>query len=165
MFVAEIEDATEVVERLLEYRIAGRFELGDGAERRMVELRGVVDRIDLHADQSFRVIDYKASRPPQPSRALQLPVYARCAEEQLRAARGGDWRASDAMYVAFGDPRTAVSVRGLDIGEAIQTGESRVSTVSAAIETGQYPPRPADLFRCTFCAYPTVCRKDYVEET
>ena len=165
VFVAEIEDATEVVERLLEYRIAGRFELGDGAERRMVELRGVVDRIDLHADQSFRVIDYKASRPPQPSRALQLPVYARCAEEQLRAARGGDWRASDAMYVAFGDPRTAVSVRGLDIGEAIQTGESRVSTVSAAIETGQYPPRPADLFRCTFCAYPTVCRKDYVEET
>ena len=165
VFVSEIEASTEVVERLIEYRIAGRFEFGDGAKRRMVELRGIVDRIDLHADRSFRVIDYKASRPPQPSRALQLPVYARCAEEQLRAARGGEWRASEAMYVAFGSPRTMLPVPGRDINEAIKTGEARVCRASAGIETGKYPPRPADLFQCTFCAYPTVCRKDYVEET
>lgn len=165
VFVAEIEGAAEVVERLLEYPIAGHFEFGDGVDRRMVELRGVVDRIDLHADSSFRVIDYKTSRAPQSSRALQLPVYARCVEDQLRAARGGEWRASEAMYVAFGSPRTMVPVPGRDIGEVIKTGETRVCSASAGIETGKYPPRPADLFQCTFCAYPTVCRKDYVEET
>ena len=165
VFVAEIEAETEVVERLLEYPIAGHFEFGDRGERRMVELRGVVDRIDLYADNSFRVIDYKAGHVPQSSHALQLPVYARCAEEQLRAARGGEWRASEAMYVAFGSPRTMLPVPGRDIDEAIKTGEARVCRASTGIETGKYPPRPADLFQCTFCAYPTVCRKDYVEET
>ena len=42
--------------------------------------------------------------------------------------------------------------------------EGRVVDVLDAIDTGVYPPRPADLYRCNFCPYPTVCRKDYVGE-
>ena len=163
VFVAEVEDPAEVVERLLEYRIDGRFEMGDTAARRAVAVRGTVDRIDLHGDGTFRVIDYKAGRPPQNARALQLPVYARCAEHQLTDQRGHEWRATDAAYIAFGHERLHVSVPRRDIAGAMAEGEARVLDVVQAIEGGVYPPRPAEIFRCTFCPYPTVCRKDYVE--
>ena len=160
VFVAEIEDRTGVVERLLEYRIDGRFELGRPPARRTVAVRGVVDRIDLHADRTFRVIDYKASRSPHRSRALQLPVYARCAERQLRAERGQDWRATEAFYLAFGDPRLQVAAPGEDVGRAMAEGEARVVELVNGIEAGAYPPRPVDRARCASCAFPTVCRKD-----
>ena len=164
VFVAEIEGQTGVVERLLEYRIDGRFELGQPPARRSVAVRGVVDRIDLHADGTFRVIDYKASRPPHPSRALQLPVYARCAEQQLRAERRQDWRAAEALYLAFGDPRLQVAVPGGDVARAMADGEARVVQLVEAIEAGVYPPRPIDRARCAACDFPTVCRKDHVED-
>ena len=164
VFVAEIESQTGVVERLLEYRIDGRFELGRPPARRTVAIRGVVDRIDLHADRTLRVIDYKASRPPHPSRALQLPVYARCAERQLRAERGEHFRVTEALYVAFGDPRLQVSVPGGDVAAAIAEGEARVVALVEAIEAGEYPPRPVDRLRCMTCSFPTVCRKEHVED-
>ena len=164
VFVAEIESQTGVAERLLEYRIDGRFELGRPPGRRRVAIRGVVDRIDLHADRTFRVIDYKASRPPHRSRALQLPVYARCAERQLHAERGAGWRATEALYLAFGDPRLQVAVPGGDVAGAMADGEERVVELVEAIEAGVYPPRPVDRSRCASCAFPTVCRKDYVED-
>ncbi len=164
VFVAEVEQQTGVVERLLEYRIDGRFELGRPPSSRTVAIRGVVDRIDLHADRTFRVIDYKASRPPHPSRALQLPVYARCAERQLHAERGGDWRATEALYLAFGDPGLQVSVPGGDVAGAVAAGEARVVELVEAIEAGAYPPRPIDRTRCASCPFPTVCRKDHVED-
>ena len=163
VFVAEIEDQTGVEERLLEYRIDGRFELGRPPTRRTVALRGVVDRIDLHADGTFRVIDYKASRSPHRSRALQLPVYARCAERQLRAERGQDWRATEAFYLAFGDPRLQVASPGEDVGRAMAEGEARVVELVNGIEAGAYPPRPIDRSRCASCAFPTVCRKEDVD--
>lgn len=164
LFVAEVENPAEIVDRLLEFRIDGRFELGRPPDRRRVALRGVADRIDLHADGTFRVVDYKAGRPPQGARALQLPVYARCAEERLRGRRGRNWRAGGAAYVAFGDPRLQVSAAGRDIARAMAHGEARLLRTVEAIESGACPPRPASLFECGSCPYPTVCRKDYVDE-
>ena len=164
VFVAEIEDQTGVAERLLEYRVDGRFELGRGPTRRTVAIRGVVDRIDLHADRTFRVIDYKASRPPHRSRALQLPVYARCAERQLHAERGPGWRATEALYLAFGDPRLQVAAPGRDVAAALADGEARVVELVEAIEAGVYPPRPIERALCASCAFPTVCRKEYVDD-
>ena len=164
LFVAEVEDPAEIVDRLLEFRIDGRFELGRPPVRRHVALRGVADRIDLHADGTFRVVDYKAGRPPQGGRALQLPVYARCAEERLRGRRGRDWRAGVATYVAFGDPRLQVSAAGRDIARTMADGEARLLRTVEAIESGACQPRPASLFECGSCPYPTVCRKDYVDE-
>ncbi len=162
LFMTEVEDPAEVIERLLEFRIDGEYELSDGKRRRRIALRGTADRIDLHADGSFHVIDYKANRPPHPARALQLPIYARCAEQRLSAGRDGEWRATHASYVAFGDPRLRVSVPGGDMTGAMRDGERRLVDAVQSIEHGDFPPRPAEIFRCQFCAYPTVCRKDYV---
>ena len=41
-------------------------------------------------------------------------------------------------------------------------GERRAVDVLDRIERGEFPVQPAELFWCNFCAYPTVCRKDYV---
>jgi len=59
----EAERPTPVIERRLEHKIDGiyRFAGGDGV--REIEVRGIADRIDLLADGTFRVLDYKARRP------------------------------------------------------------------------------------------------------
>ena len=161
LFVAEIEDPSEVVERLLEYRIEGKFEVASGTESSVVELRGSVDRLDLYADKTFRVVDYKAGRQPRAAASLQLPVYARCAETQLRSDRGGEWRATDAVYVAFGDPRTTVPL-GRRMSGAMDTAQERVHDVTRKINAGEFNPAPANKFLCHSCEYSTVCRKGEV---
>ena len=153
LFSREAESRTaDIVERLPEYRIAGSFDLGPASGRRTVALRGGADRVDLHADGTLTVVDYKTGRAPDRSRALQLPLYARCAEQQLRGYRDRAWRAAGGMYVAFGESRLTVPMEG------------KGKVADAMDEAGKCPPRPAELFRCTMCPYQTVCRKDYVED-
>ena len=75
-------------ERLLEYPFEGAFasKATDGPQP--VRVRGKADRIDLLEDGTLRVVDYKLGRAPKPARALQLPIYGVCAQQQLeRTAR------------------------------------------------------------------------------
>ena len=166
LFSREAESRTaDIVERLPEYRIAGSFDMGPAGGRRTVALRGGADRVDLHADGTLTVVDYKTGRAPDRSRALQLPLYARCAEQQLRGYRDRSWRAAGGMYVAFGESRLTVPMEGKGkVADAMNEGEARAVAAVAGIEAGKCPPRPAELFRCTMCPYQTVCRKDYVED-
>ena len=83
----EASRPAEVRERWLEHRFEGEFSLG-AADGRRVALKGVADRIDLLDGNRLRVIDYKSGYPPEPKRALQVPIYALCAQETL-AARDG----------------------------------------------------------------------------
>ena len=82
----------------------------------------------------------------------------------MRAERGQDWRATAALYLAFGDPRLQVAVPGGDVAAAMAAGEARVVELVEAIEAGVFPPRPIDRARCAACDFPTVCRKDHVED-
>ena len=159
LFMAEVEHPADLVERRLEMRLDGRYVFAGPTGPRRLALRGTADRIDLHADRTFRLLDYKAERPPRALRSLQLPVYAACAEQRLGDGRGR-WRAGGAAYVAFGDPRLEVPAAGDDIAAAMRAGERRAVEVVDAIERGAFPPRPADASRCRFCPFPTVCRKD-----
>ena len=158
LFMAEVEHPADLVARRLEVRLDGAYDFAGPAGPRRVALRGTADRIDLYADRTFRVLDYKAERPPRSPGSLQLPVYAACAERRV----GGGWRAARADYVAFGDPRLEVPAGGGDIEAAMRTGERRVVEAVDAIERGAFPVRPADASRCRFCPFPTVCRKDDV---
>ena len=161
LFMAEVEHPADLVERRLEVRLDGTYAFAGPAGPRRVALRGTADRIDLYADRTFRVLDYKAERPPRAVRSLQLPVYAACAERRLGGGRGR-WRAAGADYVAFGDPRLEVPAAAGDVESAMRAGERRVVEVVGAIERGAFPPRPADASRCRSCPFPTVCRKDGV---
>ena len=62
---------------------------GDTRPRR-VACEGKADRIDLLADGTFRIIDYKLSRAPDRKLALQLPIYTVCTVQHLRRRRGED---------------------------------------------------------------------------
>ena len=91
-------------------------------------------------------------------------MYGACAEQQLNGYRGRTWTFGAAGYVAFGDPRSFVPLetRGTSFAEAVREGQARFIEAIQGIEGGRFPVRPAEPYRCTYCAYPSVCRKDYV---
>jgi RecB family exonuclease len=163
-FAVEIEQGIGVVERLLEYEFEGPFNFEDGGEHRTVAVRGKVDRIDVLADGTLRVIDYKLGRAPKPARALQLPVYGLCAQQDLEARRGRAWPLASAGYVAFKEKNAFVELGGRsgNVEAALREGQARFLDAIAGIERGEYPPDPDEPWTCTRCGFPHVCRKDYV---
>ena len=92
-------------------------------------MRGKVDRIDLLADGTLRVIDYKLGRAPKPARALQLPVYGICAQQHLEARRGRRWPLASAGYVAFKEKNAFVELGGRsgNVDAALRDGQAAVS--------------------------------------
>jgi RecB family exonuclease len=155
----------DVRERWLEYRLEGEFSLGDASGSR-VPLRGVADRIDLLPGRRLRVVDYKSGAAPDARRALQVPVYALCAQERLQERDGAPWTIHSAAYIALSGKRKYVSVVRADAdGEAaLSAARARLGAVVGGIREGQFPPRPHDPMICRYCAFSSVCRKDYVHD-
>lgn len=158
----EAERLTPVIERRLEHKIDGiyRFRGGDG--EREIEVRGIADRVDLMADGTFRVLDYKASRPGS---TLQIALYATCVRQKLRGYRGRDWELAEAAYIAFRGDKTVVPLasRQADNDQALAEAEQQVVAIVDAIGRGEFPPRPRTRSLCQTCAFAAVCRKDYVD--
>ena len=156
----------DVTERWLEYRLEGEFVLGAPGGR-TVALKGVADRIDLLPDNRLRVIDYKSGSAPNPSRALQVAIYALCAQERLHERDGGTWTVDEAIYLAFRGKRSlAPVVRAGDAEsrQALEAARTRLLHIVDRIGRGEFPPQPHDEILCDFCAYAAVCRKDYVHD-
>jgi RecB family exonuclease len=152
-----------VGERWLEYRLEGSFSLGVVDGRRL-PLRGVADRIDLLDGNRLRVIDYKTGSAPERGRALQGPIYALCAQERLTERTGQPWGVDEALYISFAGKRAVVRVArdGGDL-DTLTAARDRVFALIDRISAGEFQPRPHDPMICSYCAYSTVCRKDYVE--
>ncbi len=159
----EAERPVPVVERLLEHRLDGVLAVEAGGGVRLVPVKGKADRIDLLEDGTFRLIDYKLGSSPDRNRALQLPIYGLCAEQQLAGRHGRDWTMSEAAYIAFRDPRRVVPLfaRPEDRKQVLRDAQQRLVETIDAIERGQFPARPRDVRRCETCPYAAVCRKDY----
>jgi putative RecB family exonuclease len=160
----EAASPREVRERWLEYRFDGVFSLG--APDRGVRLTGVVDRLDLLAGNRLRIVDYKTGAAPNPKRALQVPIYALCAQEKLSKRDGSPWQIDEAAYVAFGGRRSRLAIvkPGADADDALMTARTRLFEAVDGIARAEFPPRPHDTAMCRHCPYPSVCRKDYVDD-
>jgi RecB family exonuclease len=158
----EADRPVRVQERLLEYPLEGTFTLGADAGS-PVPLRGVADRIDLLEGDRLRVVDYKSGQAPNVKRALQAPIYALCARERLEQRDGRRRHIDEVSYVAPAAKRPLVPVikPGGD-ADALTGARTRVTGLVEGIERGEFPPRPYELRICSFCPYPSVCRKDYV---
>jgi RecB family exonuclease len=158
----EASRETPVRERWLEYRLEGDFSLGAGGSA--VPIKGVADRIDLLDGNRLRVIDYKSGYAPQPKRALQAPIYALCAQERLAGRDGRPWQIDEASYVAFAGKRPLVRIvrPGAEAAQVLEAARTRVVEIVGGIARGEFPPKPYELRICGYCAYPSVCRKDYV---
>ena len=162
-FTFEIEQGGDVIERLLEHELDGEFVFETAAGRRTVRLRAKADRIDLLADGTLRLIDYKLGKAPKPARALQLPVYGVCAEQSLAGRHGRSWTLGQAGYVAFREKNAFVELgASSSLREAVTAGQERFLAAIDGIERGEFPPNPDEPFICTRCGYASVCRKDYV---
>ncbi len=162
-FTFEIEHDVEVLERLLEYPLEGEFEIRGADGPRRVQIRSKADRIDLLADGTLRVVDYKLGRAPKTGRALQLPIYGVCAEQHLEGRRGRSWTVGRAGYVAFKEKNAFVALgTSTSLEQALEEGERRLVAAVEGIERGDFPVRPEEPFLCTRCGYSGVCRKDYV---
>ncbi|HLG57447.1 MAG TPA: PD-(D/E)XK nuclease family protein [Vicinamibacterales bacterium] len=165
VFEREVSSPAEVRERWLEYRLEGDFALGS-ADGRRVPLKGVADRIDLLAGNRLRVIDYKSGSAPNPRRALQVPIYALSAQERLSARDDAPWTIDEAAYVAFTGKRSYIPIvkaGAAGDNEALASARARLFDLVDGIARGEFPPRPHDPIICTWCAFATVCRKDYVD--
>jgi RecB family exonuclease len=160
----EAERPTPVVERLLEHSLEGEFGFVTPDGSRTIALRGKADRLDLLEDGTFRLIDYKLGWPPDRTRALQLPIYALCAEQRLRPYKGRHWTLGEAVYLAFKGPRRVVPLFTRDGARAEVLAKAQALLISTvdAIAAGRFPPTPDDVFRCETCGFASVCRKDYV---
>jgi RecB family exonuclease len=161
----EAERPVAVVERLLEHKLEGDFTFSVADGSRIVPLRGKADRVDLLADGTFRLIDYKLGWPPNKARALQLPIYSLCAEQRLDGYRGRRWRVGEAAYLAFKGPRRVVPLFSAgDREQVLAEASNRLIETIDAIGRGAFPPTPDDVFRCDSCSFTAVCRKDYVDD-
>jgi RecB family exonuclease len=155
-----------VSERLLEYTLDGPTRIRSGDCARTIALAAKADRIDLLEDGTFRLYDYKLSRAPNRSHVAQLPAYAAAASQRLEGQRGTSWRASDAAYISFGkgEHYEPLARDAAGLAKALAEGEARLASAVGGIEGGVFPPRPAEEFRCTYCPFSAVCRKDYVRD-
>jgi RecB family exonuclease len=160
----EADRPAPVVERLIEHRLQGNFTIRTSSGPREVALACKADRLDLLDDGTFRLLDYKLGWPPNRARALQLPVYAVCAEQRLADDRGRRWTLGEAAYVAFKGPRRVVPLftSTAERGRVLAAAEQRLSDTLDSIARGDFPPRPDDVFRCETCSAAAICRKDYV---
>jgi RecB family exonuclease len=165
VFRMEAERPAPVVERLLERRLDGDVSIDTGDKPpRVIPILGKADRVDLLEDGTFRLIDYKLGWPPNRSRALQLPVYALRAEQVLSNHRGRSWTLGEAAYLAFKGPKRVVPLftSPADRDKVLRDAQARLVDAIDAIERGEFPPSPDDVYRCETCSVSSVCRKDYV---
>jgi hypothetical protein len=70
--------------------------------------------------------------------------------------RPSSWRVARATYISLKGKNADVD------HSAMRDGQARLLAVVDGVERGEFPVQPADPFRCNWCAFPSVCRKDYV---
>lgn len=157
MLRTEAESFGDVTRRALEHPIDRRVVLGGPGGRREVHLRGRIDRVDWTGDGRVRVIDYKSGR--KPTQPLQPGVYVHAVVQQERDA-GRELGIAPSGFVAFREPVPWVPAAA-DRAGADAHAQQFVEAVDR-IEHGEFPVRPHSPFRCQFCDYAGVCRKDYV---
>ena len=155
-----------ILERRTEFSLDGPTMLRAGDRTREVVLAAKADRLDLFADGTFRVIDYKLSKAPDLKHVVQLPAYAAAARQRLDGFRGRQWRAAEAAYIAFGrgGQYAPLAANAAQFDAALAEGEARLVDAVEKIERGEFPPKPAEKRRCRTCPFSPVCRKDIVDD-
>jgi RecB family exonuclease len=164
----EAERPALVERRLVEFELDASFAFRTGANEpgaRTLALRAKVDRVDLLAGGSFRVIDYKSKLVPDLKRSVQLQVYTSAVAQQLD--RAGDPRQpAEAYYLSLEGETPLKALRpakGQSLDELLCEAEQRMVQALDDIGAGHFPARPSPRSLCNQCPFDTVCRKAFVE--
>nr|WP_261765503.1 PD-(D/E)XK nuclease family protein [Actinotalea fermentans] len=132
-----------------ERELVVRTELDDG-----LELRGVVDRLDVAPDGAMRVVDYKTGRSPAPgfesSALFQMRFYALV----LARLRGRMPAMLQLVYLGDGTVLRHQPTEG-ELTAVEQRIRAVWSGIRTAAETGRWEPRASAL--CGYCAHQALC--------
>ncbi|TAK16909.1 MAG: PD-(D/E)XK nuclease family protein [Acidobacteria bacterium] len=167
VFLAEVDDKKDVVSRSLEVSLNGTYEFPTGGfgPGKPIAIRGVADRIDELSDGTLRIVDYKLTRAPG-DQAVQLKVYGYAAQKRF-AKDGREPDVSVGQYISFGDDSnavTSIAEKNSTVALAVQIGAQQFAQHVTRIEAGEFPPEPADVQLCEWCAFSHVCRRESVTE-
>jgi RecB family exonuclease len=152
----EAEMFGDVSQRLLEHDIDLAVVLPAEDGTRTVRLLGRADRVDVTVDGRVRIVDYKIGR--KPAFALQPAVYAHAVVQEARAA-GRALGIAPSGFIALRED--APWVAAITNEAAAETQARAFVGAVEAIEAGVFPVRPKSEFRCQFCDYAGVCRKEF----
>lgn len=155
--------------RLFEAALSGEPE---GGAPGGVPWRGVADRLDEDAEGNFRVVDYKTRPSKRLSKDLakkaaagklhQLPFYAELAGPVLGDSRR--FAGAEFLFIEAGeeDPRVG-SLTAEDWAKARPHFLAILAERVEAVANGRFPIRPAEGEggHCSWCDFPTVCRKSH----
>ena len=141
-----MEDPSQVRAIGLELRLAAQA--GD------LQLRGIIDRLDLDDDGELIVIDYKTGRPPWPNRELRslgaVHFYAFLCEQVL----GRMPKAIRLVYL-----RDGLTITAHPSPQSVRFITTKAHAVWRAIEqacaTDGFQPRPSGL--CSGCGFQRWC--------
>nr|WP_246314290.1 PD-(D/E)XK nuclease family protein [Kineococcus aurantiacus] len=143
----QLEDPTRLEPAAREMRV--EVDLDDG-----LQLRGIVDRLDVAPDGAMRVVDYKTGRAPSEATAGRAMFQMRFYALVLWRLRGQVPRLLQLVYLGSGDVVRYVP----DEGDLLAT-ERKVRALWEAIErnhrTGEWPARPSRT--CTWCDHKALC--------
>jgi hypothetical protein len=81
-------------------------------------------------------------------------------QQALEGRHGRSWKLSRAGYIAFKEKAAFTELQQPE--KALLDGQARLLAVIDGVERGDFPVQPDEPFLCNWCAYPGVCRKDYV---
>lgn len=158
----------------LEQRFRGLMIPVDGVQ---VELRGVIDRIDVASDGSYVLYDYKTGSVPTPKDVrtgadVQIAAYLLAAQKLLPEAENvgvGYYHISTAKRVGIfredwvGPLLLQRGPNSLDaeaFGEQLQFFEQTISSMLQRILAGDFPAEPSSSRNCRYCPYRGISRRE-----
>jgi putative RecB family exonuclease len=129
--------------------LAVSVELEDG-----LQLRGIIDRVDVAPDGAVRVVDYKTGRSPRPGYESDALFQMRFYALVLSKLRGRAPAMLQLVYLGDG-----TVLRHVPEAAELVTIEQRIRAIWSGIrdtaERGDWKPRPSAL--CGWCAHKALC--------
>ena len=151
----------------LEYRLEGEFALGAADGRRFRSRAWPIASTCWRATGCASSTTSRARRRSR-KRALQVPIYALCAQERLAERDGGPGRSTKPR--TWRSPANARSYRSSrpasddQDSAACRCARAPLRRASTASRAASFRRVRTSRRICRYCAYPSVCRKDYVDD-
>ena len=157
------------------------IDLGEG-EPTKLKLAGMVDRVDLDAQNRFFIIDYKTGRSPSlndivQGTALQLPLYIEAVRLLIPGSKplGGAYyqvrsESKLGLETVLSDKEDEALVRGIvgskklvpSLNEVIWNAKKSAQSCVLGIRSGKFHPALSERDCSAYCDYKAVCRFDPV---
>ena len=115
-----------------------------------VQLRGIIDRVDVEEDGSYTIVDYKSGKAPSdrylPDKLRQMKFYA------MMGLKAFGTPPKRVKLLFLGTPQEIV----VDVSPSMLRGvEAKAKAAVEAIERGEFVTNPGDA--CRFCPAKDIC--------